>query len=79
MDGSNEIIKQEFEEKFKCIEETDKKTKKFRTSLLYASSVIVFIAVLCGTILSYQNYAKAKAKQDRINASQNIVELKKEN
>ena len=62
MEDSSNDIKKEFEEKIKYIEENEEKSKIFKTTLLYSSSIILFIIILIGTIFSYSNYIKTKNK-----------------
>ncbi len=73
MEQSSNNIKQEFEEKIRNIENNNKKLNKMKTYILYILFIFIFILVLSGTILSYNNYQKVK--QD-INKNNKIIEIK---
>ena len=76
-DVSNDI-KQEFEDKIKSIEDQDKRKTFMVYTIMNVSFIILFLAVLSGTVLSYLNYKEVVNSQANVNDS-NVVELKKAN
>ena len=76
MEQVSENIKQEFESKLSAIEEADNNKKRMINNLFCVAALLVFIAVLSGTIMSVNNYIKAKQRQ---NNNVPVIELKKVN
>ena len=76
-DDSNDI-KQEFEDKIKSIEDQDKPKTFMVYTIMNVSFIILFLAVLSGTVLSYLNYKEVVNSQANVNDN-NVVELKKAN
>ena len=64
MEQENENIKKEFDNKIKNIEELDKSKSDTIFTLCVTASIILFIAILVGTIVSINNYLSAKKVQE---------------
>ena len=71
MDSYSDDIKKEFERQFENIEKNEHKERKTKVTLMYVCLIIVFLFVLTGTILSYNNYVKAKNK---LNNNVNVIQ-----
>ena len=75
MEQTSERIKKDFEERIESIEKLKEKKSAMLNTVLYTISIIMFLLVLCGTIMSYNNYTKVKDKANANNKVQS-VELK---
>ncbi len=75
MEQTSERIKKDFEERIESIEKLKEKKSAMLNTVLYTISIIMFLLVLCGTIMSYNNYIKVKDKANANNKVQS-VELK---
>ena len=75
-DVSNDI-KQEFEDKIKSIQDSEQRKNSMILTIMNVSFVILFLAVLSGTILSYLNYKQVMDSQANLNNNSNAVELRK--
>jgi len=74
MNNYSEDVKKEFERQFENMAKNEHKEKKTKVILLYACFVFVFLFVLTGTILSYNNYVKAKNNLDnKVNVIQKVT------
>ena len=74
MNSYSDDIKKEFERQFENIEKNEHKEKKTKVTLAYMCLIVVFLFVLAGTILSYNNYVKAKNKlNNNVNVVQKVV------
>ena len=71
MEGSISV-KEEFDNNIKALEESNKKRTEFLNTMLVVLGVCLFISVLFGTLLSYNNYKKAKENRENIQ----VVEIK---
>ena len=76
MEQTNEQIKKEFEERIENIENSKKKKSAMFNTVLYTVSILMFLLVLGATIMSYNNYVKAKEKADNANKGVTTLELK---
>lgn len=79
MNDSSNDIKKQFDDKIKSIEENDKKKTFFIYTIMNVSFVILFLAVLSGTIISYMNYKQVTQSTVNIKNNSNVVEFKKVN
>ena len=77
-DISNDI-KQEFEDKIKSIEDSEQRKTSMIYTIMNVSFIILFLAVLSGTVLSYLNYRQVMDSQPKVNNNTNAVELRKVN
>lgn len=66
-------IKEEFDNNFKILEDKAKKKSQFLNTSLIILGICLFISVLLGTLLSYNNYVKAKERQ---NNKVQVIEFK---
>ncbi len=74
MNSYSDDIKKEFERQFENIEKDEHKEKKTKVTLAYVCLIVVFLFVLAGTILSYNNYVKAKNKSNNnVNVVQKVT------
>ena len=76
---NSDEIRRDFDNKINHLKEHDKKKKLVVVTLLYMVSIVLFVAVSFGTIMSYKKYVAAKNNQPvqtDVNPS-NVIELKK--
>ena len=74
MNNYSEDVKKEFERQFENMAKNEHKEKKTKVALLYACFMVVFLFVLTGTILSYNNYVKVKNNLDnKVNVIQKVT------
>ena len=76
MSETSEQIKREFEERIESIEKSQKNRTLIFNTLLYTISIMLFLAVLCATIFSYNNYVSAKNKANDVKNNVKSIELK---
>lgn len=76
MERESVDIKKEFDDKFNNIEKMDESKKKLINTICFTIAIIVFVCVLVGTIISVNNYFKAKKQHDETN-NVPVVMLKK--
>ena len=76
---NSEVIKKNFDDKINNLKEHDKKKNMVLISMLYAVSIIMFIAVSFATIVSYKKYIDVKNSQsEQKEISSNVIaDLKK--
>mgnify|MGYP007070129253 CR=1 FL=1 len=65
-------IRIDFENQLKKIEKNDKQKSALYTTCLFSLSVLIFLMVLTGTIMSYNNYMRVK---NQTNNSSAVLEL----
>ena len=72
-------VKEEFDSTFKALEEKSKKKTELLNTMLVVLGISLFLFVLLGTLLSYNNYVKAKENADANANKVQVIEFKKVN